>query len=149
MTLLSAKSNLHEPPGISELPAVVEPTWAKIRAYIDAGRLGHVDIHKDPVATRDKGGRAGKRARRDGDAVQQPCFGWSSQRGCHLLKKGEPCRFSHEPANMFRGNKQGNGSASGAANEAARAGGSAASAASTSGDGGGSSRGGASFKQPC
>ena len=81
---LSAKSNWDEPTGLGELPAVVAPTWTKIRAYIDASGLEHIDRHKDPVATRDKGGRAGKRARRDGDAVQQPCFGWSSQRGCRF-----------------------------------------------------------------
>ena len=126
---------------------MVVPTLAKIRAYMDAGGLEHVDIHKGPVATRVKGGRAGKRARRDGDAVQQPCFGWSSHRDCLFLKKGEPCKFSHDPAYKFRGDKQAGGSASGAANKKAKAAGSAASAASTSGDGGGSSRGGVSSKQ--
>ena len=51
--------------GIYEFPGAVVPTWAKIGAYIDAGGLGHVDIHKEPVAPREKGGRAVKRARKD------------------------------------------------------------------------------------
>ena len=72
---LSVKFNWHEPRGIDELPAVVLPTWTKIGAYIDAGELEHVDIHKDPVETREKGGRAVKRVCRDEDSAQLPCFG--------------------------------------------------------------------------
>ena len=82
----SAISSFHKPSGIREMPAVVVPTWAKIRVYIDAGGLEHIDIHKDPEATRDRGGRADKRARGDGDAALQPCFGRYSQRACRFLK---------------------------------------------------------------
>ena len=61
-------------------------TWAKIRAYTHAGVLKHVDIHKDPVAIRDTGRRAGKRASRDADAALQPCFGWTSKGCCPFLR---------------------------------------------------------------
>ena len=75
-----------------------------IRAYIASyvGGLEYVDIHKDRVATRDKAGRAGKRARRGAGAVQQPYFGCSSQCGYRVLRKGDMCRLSRDPANMFR-----------------------------------------------
>ena len=92
------------------MPAVVPPTWSKIAAYIDAGGLEHVDIHKDPVATREKGGCAVKRARRDTDSAQLPCFGWASQRGCRFEWKGDPCNYRHDPADKFRGEKQSGGS---------------------------------------
>ena len=76
---LTAKSNWHEPPGIYELPGAGVPTWAMIGTYIDAGGLEHVDIAKEPVAPREKGGRADKRARKNEDSAQLPCFGWA----CH------------------------------------------------------------------
>ena len=43
-----------ELPGIDVLLGAVLLTSAKVGAYIDAGRLAHVDIHKDPVAPREK-----------------------------------------------------------------------------------------------
>ena len=90
---------------LEDLPAVVLPTWSKIAAYIDAGRLEHVDTHKDPVATREKGGRAVKRARRDTDCARLPCFGWASQCGCRFERKGDRCKYRHDPADKFRGEK--------------------------------------------
>ena len=52
---LSAKPNWHKPPGIYELPgARWFPPGKKIGAYIDAGGLEHVVIHKEPVASRKK-----------------------------------------------------------------------------------------------
>lgn len=66
---LSAKSNWHETPEIDELPGAVVPRWVNINAYIDAGGLDHVDIHKDTVAHQQQGVRAVKRARRDEDPL--------------------------------------------------------------------------------
>ena len=114
-TALSAKSNWHEPPGIDEFSAVALPTWTKIGAYIDAGGLEHVDILKDPVATREKGGRTVHRAHRDADSAQLPCLGWASQRGCRFKRKGDPCRYRHDRAGKFQGEKQGGEGASGVA----------------------------------
>ena len=70
---LSATSNWHKPPGIDQLLGAVVPTWAKIVAYIDAGGLEHVDIHKEPVAPREKRGRAVKRGRKNEDSAQLLC----------------------------------------------------------------------------
>ena len=99
---LSAKSKWHEPPGIYELPGAVVPTWAKIGAHIDADGLEHVDIHKEPVAPREKGGREVKRARKDEVSAQLPCFGWASREECRFEQKGDPCKYRHDPTDKSR-----------------------------------------------
>ena len=47
------------------MPGAALPTWAKVGAYIDAGRLAHVDIHEN-------GERTVKRPRGDRDSAQLP-----------------------------------------------------------------------------
>ena len=69
---LCARSNWHEPPEIDELLGAELPTWAKVGAYIDAGRMAHVAIHRDPVALLENGGRTVERPRRDEDIAQLP-----------------------------------------------------------------------------
>ena len=93
---LFAKSTWHEPPGIDDLPTVVLPTWTKVGAYLDAGGLEHVDIHKDPVATREKEGvRLNARA-----GTQTPL-------SCRVLVEpssvGDPCKYRHHPSVKFKG----------------------------------------------
>ena len=80
MTQLSPLDST-EPPGIADLLGAVLPTWAKVGAYIDAGRLTHVDIHTDRVAPRETGRRSVKRPRSDEDSAQLPSFDCVSQRG--------------------------------------------------------------------
>ena len=143
---LSAKSNWHEPPGIYELPGATVPTWAKIGAYIDAGWQEHVDIHKEPVAPREKEGRAVKRARKDEDSAQLPCCGWASWGGCRFEPKGDPCKYRHDPTDKFREQKESGGGASGAAHKKPKTGVRTVPSASASGDGEGSGKGGSSAK---
>ena len=114
---LSAKFNWHEPPGIDELPGAVLSTWANVGAYIDAGRLAHVGVHKDSVAPREKQSRKVERVSRDDDSVQLPCFGWASQRGCRFDNIGMPCKYRTDPDVKFRAEKQRGGGASGAAHK--------------------------------
>ena len=122
------------------------PTWAKIGAYIDAGGLEHVDIHKEPVAPRDKEGRAVKRARKNEGSAQLPCFGWASRGGCRFERKGDPCKYRHDPTDKSREQKGSGGGASGASHKKPKAGVRTVPSASASGDGDGSGKGGSSAK---
>ena len=69
MTQLSSLDST-EPPGIDNLLGAVLPTWTKVGVYNNAGRLAHIDIHQDPVAPREKGGRTVKCPRRDEDSAR-------------------------------------------------------------------------------
>ena len=71
MTQLSPLDST-EPPRIDEILGAVLPNWGKVGAYIDAGRLAHVDTHKYPVAPRGQGGHTVKRPRWDEDYAQLP-----------------------------------------------------------------------------
>ena len=122
------------------------PIWAKIWVYIGAGGLEHVDIHKEPVAPREKGGRAVKRARKDEDSVQLPCFGWASRGGCLFDRKGNPCKCRHDPTDKSCEQKETGGGASGAAHKKPKAGVRTVPSASASGDGDGSGKGVSSAK---
>ena len=143
---ISAKSNWHEQPGIDEFPGALVPIWAKFGAFIDAGGLEDVDIHKQPVAPREKGGRAVKRARRDEDSAQLPCFGWASRRGRRFERNDNPCKYRHDPADKFREQKESGGGASGAARKKPKADVRTVPSAFTTGDGDGSRKGGSSAK---
>ena len=137
---LSAKYNWYEPPGIDRLPGAVVPTWEKVGACIDAGGLEHVDVHNEPVAPCERGGRAVKRARKDEDSAQLPCFGWVFRRGCQFERKGDPCKYRHDPADKFREQKDSGGGASGAAHKKTKAGVCTVLSASASEDGDGNGK---------
>ena len=142
---LSAKSNWHEPPGIDEMPGAMAPTWAKIGAYNDAGGgLENGEIHKEQVVPREKGGGAVKRARRDDDPSQLPCFGWASRWGCRFERNGGPYKNRHDPADKFREQNESGGGACGAAHKKPKADVRTVPSASASGDGVGSGKGGGS-----
>ena len=143
---LSAKSNWHRQPWIYELAGAVVPTCAKVGVFIDAGGLEHVDIHKEEVAPREKEGRAVKRARKDEDSAQLPCFGWASRGGYWFERKGDPCKYRHDPTDKSREQKESGGGASGTAHKKPKAGVSTVLSASASGDGDGSGEGGSSAK---
>ena len=143
---LSTKSNWHEPPGIYELPGAVVPTWAKIGVYSDAGGLEHVDIHKEPVAPRAKGGRASNvRARMKTPLSFRASVGPPGE-GCWFERKGDPCKYHHDPTDKSQEQKEGGGSASGAAHKKPKAGVRTVPSAAASGDGDGSGKGGSSAK---
>ena len=137
---LSVKSNWHEPPGIDHLPGAVVPTWENIGANIDAGGPGHVDIHNEPVAPREKGGLSVKHARKDEDSAHLPCFGWAFRRGCRFERKGDPCKYRHDPADKFGEQKESGGGASEAAHKKPKPGVHTLPRASASGDGDGSGK---------
>ena len=136
----SAKSNWHEPPRIKQLSGSVVPTWEKSGAYTDAGGLEHIDIHNEPVVPREKGGRAVKRARKDEDSAQLPCFSWTSRRECRFERKRDLCKYRHDPPDKFRKQKESGGGASGAAHKKPKAGVRTVPSASASGDGDGSGK---------
>ena len=121
-------------------------TWAKIGIYIDAGGLEHVDIHKEPVAPREKGGRAVKRAPKNEDSAQLPCFGWASRGDAGSSEREiRASTATNRPTNT--GNrKKSDGGAGWAAHKKPKAGVRTTPSASASGDGGGSGKGGSSAK---
>ena len=143
---LSAKSNRHETPGIGELTGTAVLTWAHLNAYIDFGGPKHTDIHKKPVAHREKGKRAVKRAHRDEDSAQFPCFRWASRRRCRLERKEDPCKNRHEPADKFREQKEGGRGTSGAEQKKPKAGVCTVPSAFASEEGDGIGQGGSSAK---
>lgn len=143
----SANSQWHEPPGIDDLSAVVVPTWAKIRAFINAGGLANVEVHRSPSPRGENEERGRKRAHSDMVASRSKCRAWAGKRGCRFEIKGLSCKYKHDPAFKYRGdNQSGNSGSSGLGGRKKRRTGTggALAAAAPRDTGGGQTRGGSS-----